>query len=68
MKKLSFESFELLGKSQLRLIKGGFATCVASCAGGGSAICSGTNCVATDNLGCSSDQESQSCSVSGGIK
>lgn len=68
MKKLSFESFELLDKSQLRLIKGAFATCVATCAGGGSALCSGTNCVATDNQGCTSDQESQTCSTSGGIK
>ena len=68
MKKLNFESIELLGKTQLRLIKGGFATCVATCAGVGSVLCSGTNCEAANNLGCSSDQEVHECPIPTGIK
>ena len=59
--KTSFKYRSLSRKELRSILGGGFASCVASCAGGEPVLCQGTNCKAKDNEGCSSDQQQASC-------
>ncbi|WP_340066569.1 hypothetical protein [Ascidiimonas aurantiaca] len=59
--KTSFK-YRSLSRKELRAVLGGdFASCVASCGGGKTVLCQGTNCIAEDNVGCSSDQQNEPC-------
>jgi hypothetical protein len=52
---------KVLNRSEIAAVIGGnLASCVANC-GDGVVMCQGSNCAASDGLGCSSDSEIKLC-------